>query len=225
LNKKEEVVTEKAKKISIQLLIVLFILIIIVAVFTFIVNHIVWGKNSDLDIWAFERLSNITNVSTTNLMVTITFFGSSYFLLPAYTFLIVYFLTFGKNKKLALYIAVVGVTSRLIQTFLKSYFQRHRPPDPLIENVDGFSFPSGHSFSGFTFFGLLIYIIWKHDINIYIKWIVSLFLFLFAATIAFSRVYLHVHYVSDVIAGFCLSLTWFSICIWLLDKFTAKYKR
>ncbi|HEX8278805.1 MAG TPA: phosphatase PAP2 family protein, partial [Segetibacter sp.] len=96
------------------------------------------------------------------------------------------------------------------------------PPYPLLANVKGFSFPSGHSFSAFTFCGLLIYILWETQISIFWKWIGSFVLFVFAAMIAVSRVYLHVHYASDVVAGFCLSVLWLTISISVLQNLEAK---
>jgi undecaprenyl-diphosphatase len=94
----------------------------------------------------------------------------------------------------------------------------------LLENVKGFSFPSGHSFSAFTFCGLLIYILWETQVNSLVKWLGTIALFVFAALIATSRVYLHVHYASDVIAGFCLSILWLAISISVLHTIEGKQK-
>ena len=113
---------------------------------------------------------------------------------------------------------MIGLSSTGILFLFKDIFKRHRPLDPIISNVTGFSFPSGHSFSSFTFFGLLIYIIWRTNIRKSFKILIAFFLFVFAATIAFSRVYLRVHYPSDVVAGFCLSVIWLMISLWILHK-------
>lgn len=102
---------------------------------------------------------------------------------------------------------------------LKAIFHRHRPLDPIVQNVNGFSFPSGHSFSAFTFFGLLIYIFWNiEDVNRTTKWILTVVFILLASAVAFSRVYLHVHYASDVIAGICLCIFWMLISFWVFKK-------
>jgi undecaprenyl-diphosphatase len=113
---------------------------------------------------------------------------------------------------------MVGLGSAGILRLFKEIFKRHRPIDPLIRNVTGFSFPSGHSFSSFTFFGLLIYILWKTGIKRVWKILLTIVLFLFGAIIAFSRVYLRVHYPSDVVAGFCLSIIWLMLSLWILHK-------
>ncbi len=127
-----------------------------------------------------------------------------------------------KHRKLALDVATIGITSTALLYTLKNIFQRARPLDPLIRNVTGFSFPSGHSFSSFTFFGMIAYLIWQTQLKNGWKILTTIILFLLATSIAFSRVYLRVHYPSDVIAGFCLSMTWLMISIWMLHKFDKK---
>ena len=153
----------------------------------------------------------------TSLMKTITFFGSEMFLFPAYSVLIIYYI-YRKSNTLALDIAMIGLSSTGILFLFKNIFKRHRPLDPLISHVTGFSFPSGHSFSSFTFFGILIYLIWHTNISKLWKIIIAILLFVFATTIAFSRVYLRVHYPSDVVAGFCLSVVWLMLSFWILHK-------
>jgi undecaprenyl-diphosphatase len=88
------------------------------------------------------------------------------FLLPAYILLIGYFLLFKKTRRLSLDITAVGITSTIILFSLKAIFHRHRPSDPLVKTVNGFSFPSAHSCCSFAFFGLLIYILWNHELDI-----------------------------------------------------------
>jgi undecaprenyl-diphosphatase len=149
-------------------------------------------------------------------MLFITFFGSFNFLLPAYIAVVIFDLLI-KDKKLFLYIMMIGVTSTGLMFLIKFLVKRLRPSDPLLHAVNGFSFPSGHSFCSFTFFGILIYIVWKDlKLNKAGKWILTCLLFLIAFTIALSRVYLHVHYASDVLAGFCLSVAWLTFSYWII---------
>lgn len=214
-----KVIQEKAKGISLRLLVVAGIFLLALLAFGFIANEMVLENENWLDQWAFARLAGITNASVTQVMLFITFFGSSYFLMPAYLILIGYFLLFKKNRKLSLDVAAVGITSTIILFSLKAIFHRNRPLDPLVQKVNGFSFPSGHSFSSFTFFGLLIYILWNTTMNPVLRWVLSILFFLFAAAIALSRVYLHVHFASDVLAGFFLCLVWLTITLSVLKKF------
>lgn len=215
-------IARKAKGISLRFFIVAGIFLVSLLLFIFIANEMVLENENTLDVLAFQKLARFTNSTLTRAMLFITFFGSNYFLLPAYIFLVGYFLLFKKTRRLSLDVAAVGITSTIILFSLKAIFHRHRPLDPLVRNVNGFSFPSGHSFSSFTFFGLLIYILWNHKMNPTVRWIATSFYFLFACAIAFSRIYLHVHYASDVVAGFCLCIVWLGLSFWVIRKYTHK---
>lgn len=210
---------QKLKRVSIRFLIVTVIFLLSLLLFIVIANEMVWESENNLDFIVFSKLQEITNTSMTKIMLVITFFGSTYFLLPAYLFLIGYFLLHKKTRTLSLDIAAVGITSTIILFSLKTIFHRSRPLDPLVQSVNGFSFPSGHSFSSFTFFGLVIYILWSYKANPVVRWIATAFLFLFACAIAFSRVYLHVHYASDVVAGFFLCIVWLGFSFWIMNKY------
>jgi membrane-associated phospholipid phosphatase len=220
----QEHVARKIKGVSVRLIIVLALFVIALAGFSIIGDEAVLENETGFDKFAFHKLAAITSPTLTQIMTYITFFGSSYFLLPAYILVTAYYLLLKKNTKLSLEVSAIGLTSVGILFGIKSIFHRHRPLDPLIKNVNGFSFPSGHSFSAFTFFGLLIYIIWKTHLEKQAKVVATVFLFLFACAIALSRVYLHVHFATDAIAGFCLCIIWLTVSLWLLNKvvFTKK---
>lgn len=93
----------------------------------------------------------------------------------------------------------------LINTVLKYIYTRPRPEFMLIDEY-GYSFPSGHAMVSMAFYGLFIYILFHIKINKYLKYIVSALIFILIMTIGISRIYLNVHYVSDVIAGFAVSV-------------------
>ena len=209
--------TKKAKWITSRFILALVLFLVILFAFVAITDEIVLGHESGFDQSISDAISSQVSPVATRLMEVVTFFGSANFLFPAYLVLIIYYL-FRKNIKLALDITMIGLSSTGILFLLKEIFKRHRPLDPLIRNVTGFSYPSGHSFSSFTFFGLIIYILWKTGITRGWKIVISTLLFLFAATIALSRVYLRVHYPSDVVAGFCLSVIWLMLSLWILHK-------
>lgn len=215
---------EKVKGISLRLLIVLAIFTVILLVFIFITDEIVLEKEMSFDNHVFQFLRGYTTAAVTGKMIFLTSFGSQKFLFPAYCVLVLYFLFFKRNTLRSFNIAAIGLSSVALLFLVKDIFKRHRPLDPLLANVKGFSFPSGHSFSSFTFCGLVIYILWETQVSNWLKWIGTVALFVFAAMIAASRVYLHVHYASDVIAGFCLSVLWLTICILALHKIENKKK-
>ncbi len=209
---------QKVKGVSLRLLIALAVFAVILLLFLYITDEIVLENESGFDNSVFQLLKGYTTPAVTGTMIFFTFFGSMKFLFPAYCILVLYFLFYKKNKLRSFNIAAIGMSSIAILFLIKDIFKRHRPSDPLIANVKGFSFPSGHSTSAFTFFGLLIYIIWESQISKWLKWALTVVFFFFAVMVATSRVYLHVHYASDVVAGFCLSILWLTICIFVLQK-------
>jgi undecaprenyl-diphosphatase len=119
---------------------------------------------------------------------------------------------------MAIRTSFVLLSSLLLMSLLKRLIQRQRPPDPLVDGITNFSFPSGHAFMGVAFYGLLI---WYTSVCISNKWlrrIVILFLLFIIAAIGFSRIYLRVHYATDVIAGVCIGFVWLDFCLWFIDK-------
>lgn len=209
---------EKARRLSLRLLLTGGLFLVALLLFAFIADEMVLEQENRFDLGIFAALKPLQSPGLTRVMTFVTFFGSHYFLLPAYLLLIAWALFFRRNRTLSLDITAIGTVGTLIMFSLKSFFHRQRPPNPLVHNVLGFSFPSGHSFSAFTFYGLIIYIIWKQVPPWGARWPASIFLFLWAATIAFSRVYLRVHYASDVLAGACLCVVWLGICTWILRR-------
>lgn len=210
-------IKKKATVITAGLIAAIIFFLLIVYVLWQITDEIVLENETAFDLNIFEFLSYYTTPSVTSLMLICTFFGSALFIVPAYFLLAAFYLFYKREKLQALGIISIGLLSRLVLFIIKNIFQRDRPLEPLVD-VSGFSYPSGHSFSSFTFFGLLTYITWKSKLPKISKWILSVFFIGFAFCIATSRVYLHVHYASDVIAGFCLSLLWLAISLWVLRK-------
>ncbi|MEO7524075.1 MAG: phosphatase PAP2 family protein [Ferruginibacter sp.] len=166
----------------------------------------------------FALIQPFRNSSGIRLMEIITFFGSAKFLLPANILLAGTFLFIKRQRLYSAKIAVVSITSTAVMFLLKDILKRQRPMVPVIAKVHGYSFPSGHSFSSLVFFGMLAYIAFQTIRNRFLKWSLVITCFAFALLIGFSRVYLKVHYPSDVIAGFCLGIIWLLLAKWLLVK-------
>ncbi len=209
--------TRKASWITSRFVIALVLFFAILFVFVSITDEIVLEHENKFDQNISDAILPLVSPFLTSVMKTVTFFGSEMFLFPAYLVLVSYYI-YRKSNMLASDIAMIGLSSTGVLFLFKNIFKRHRPLDPLINHVTGFSFPSGHSFSSFTFFGILIYLIWHTTISRKWKIIIASLLVVFATVIAFSRVYLRVHYPSDVIAGFCLSVVWLMLSIWILHK-------
>jgi undecaprenyl-diphosphatase len=215
--------TTQIRKFSRTLMIEIGLFIVSLFFFVYIISEIVLENEKNLDDWGWRLVEPFRSVNMTEFMEKITWLGSWYFLVPAYLALIAWFQHYHKKQSAALEILSIAVTSTVVMFTLKEIFKRQRPLEPLLHSVPGFSFPSGHSFSSFTFFGLLVYIIAdSKNLSLSTKWIASVFCLLLAAVIAFSRVYLKVHYPSDVIAGFCLCVIWLGISFFVLHRLRGK---
>ena len=113
-----------------------------------------------------------------------------------------------KNKKISLLIwANLGI-SALLNQVLKHIIQRPRPTEYRIIDESGYSFPSGHSMVSAAFYGFLIYLIYKNVKNKYLKWGLIGLLSVLIILIGTSRIYLGVHYTSDVLAGFLIAVSY-----------------
>ena len=96
----------------------------------------------------------------------------------------------------------------VLNTLLKAIVQRPRPEGFRLVAESGYSFPSGHSMVAMAFFGLLIWMVWHYHRRDAMRIVWCVFFGLVIAAVGMSRIYLGVHYASDVLAGFCVSLAW-----------------
>ena len=186
------------------------LLLLSIGLFSFIADEIVIEDKNSFDFKIFSWFALYTTPFHTKIALLFTFFGSPYFMIPVYLVVMFYYFN-QKKKKEAISIGVVALISVISIFILKDIFHRQRPLSPLIPGINGYSFPSGHSLTGFTFSGIMIYLIFKSNIQSYRKWIFAVLLFLFAMLIGMSRIYLRVHFPSDVIAGFLVTSMWLSL--------------
>jgi membrane-associated phospholipid phosphatase len=203
----------------VSLKIFLGMLSFIVAVYIFgAVSHRIFSHNGNkLDELIFKALSAHTSEGLVWWMQFFSFFGKPYFLIPAYLILVGWYFFLGQ-KRLALEIATVAVTSTAFSFALKFLFQRDRPSIQVLDYLGGYSFPSGHAFLCFIFCSMLTYLVWMTSIEKRYKIMAAIGLFLFALAIGSSRIVLRVHYASDVIAGFALGYAWVLLFFWIQRK-------
>ena len=148
----------------------------------------------------------------------ITNFGGAIFIIILTVILFVII----KNKKIGISIISNLVIITAINQILKRIVQRPRPTEYRIIEETGYSFPSGHSMVSMAFYGYLIYLIYKYVKNKYLKWISIILLSILICSIGISRIYLGVHYTSDVLAGFMISISYLIIYISAVNKFFIK---
>ena len=210
------------KKIPLGFILLLVLFASAIYLFTWLAHEVVAEQEAWVDQRVFDYLAaNVINPELTKFMKVVTFFASAKFLPFAYgaVFLV---LILEKLYRRATEIFIIGMGGFLIIYLMKIWFHRLRPPDPLIGQLSNFSFPSGHATSGFVFYGLLIFLLWKTTMKTVYKYIIGVALIGFALLIGFSRIYLRVHYTSDVIAGFCIGVAWMVLSVYILEKMKKK---
>ena len=160
----------------------------------------------------------IINENLTPIMKCITWFGSvtALIIITLLLFILI------KNKRISIFFSCNLIIVAILNQFLKFIVQRPRPTEYRIINENGYSFPSGHSMISMAFYGYLMYLIYKHINSKILKWVLIITLGILIILIGFSRIYLGVHYVSDILAGFVVSIGYLILFISITNKFIYK---
>ena len=173
-------------------------------------------KHKPIDMLIFDKIKPRVSTINNKIMLFITFLGKHQFLIPANLILIFYFLLVKRQTWFSIRVITIAISSLVLMLLLKQLFQRKRPLSPLLKAAKGLSFPSGHAIMAVTFYGLLIYIL-QHSITIdWLNWLLTILVVVLIFLIGFSRIYLRVHYPSDVAAGFIIGLLWLLISLAVL---------
>ena len=162
-----------------------------------IYNYIFSLRNDSLDI-IFKTITKFCNTITVIIFVII----------------LVIFL----ERKSMWKLLITVVSTVLVNQLLKHTIRRIRPDHLRLIEERGFSFPSGHSMTSIALYGILIYLVYKYIKNKIIKIILIVLLTLLILGIGISRIYLGVHYPSDVLAGFFLSSSIIILVVTIIDN-------
>lgn len=106
----------------------------------------------------------------------------------------------------------------LVNQILKIIIQRPRPSDFQIITASGYSFPSGHAMISTAFYGFMFYLIYKSNLSNKYKVLSGMLTLILVVLICISRVYLGVHYLTDVIAGSSLAVLYLTVYTYLLNS-------
>ncbi len=115
---------------------------------------------------------------------------------------------FAPGRRPGVCAAVNLALALALNLVLKELVQRPRPEGYRLIAESGYSFPSGHSMVAMAFYGLLVWMVWRYERDRFVKALCMGGLSLVIVAVGLSRIYLGVHYASDVIAGFCVSIAW-----------------
>ncbi len=174
------------------------------AVFFYLARVVFVEHSVALDNWASALVDGWRRAvpGLTGPVRFVTFFAALPFLLPA-SIIGPLLLRRAGHPREALELVLAMLGSVLLNQLLKMYFNRPRPSNALLHTW-GLSFPSGHAMLGITFYGCLAWLLARHLGRP--GWAAPLLLW--AGLIGFTRVYLHAHYATDVLAGFAGGAAW-----------------
>lgn len=191
--------------------IVLFICIITLL---FLIIYVMNNENIVLDEKGYYVISKyLINDNITPIFKIITFLASTYFFIPLSILLFIII----KNKKIGLSIMLNLGLSALTNFIIKNIVQRPRPIGYSLVEESGYSLPSGHSMVSMAFYGYLIYLVYKYIKNKKVKLFLIVLLSILILSIGISRIYLGVHYTTDVIAGYLLGISYLIVYI-IIEK-------
>ena len=139
---------------------------------------------------------------------------------------IVLLLVKSLRKKYGVKFAIAALSSTAIYQGMKYIFQRPRPDIALrLIEESGYSFPSGHSMNCLVSYGILAYLILKYCENARLAKIFSVGLGLIIILIGLSRVYVGVHFPTDVIGGWSLGIAVLVAMMYAFEKFDGRYEK
>lgn len=142
-----------------------------------------------------------------NFFMLVVTYSGSYMVVGGLSLLsaVSFFIHKHMARILPLFVSVGGAAGTTYA--LKHIFYRARPVIETLYLETGSSFPSGHATVAMALYGFIFYTIWKHDKH-YLKKPLIIFLFILIILIGVSRLYLGVHYISDVLAGYAVGFVW-----------------
>lgn len=199
---------------------ILYISIPLLLVILLITSKVIVGKELYIDKLAYHLfIEKLRNDKLTTFMKLATKLSNPEVMIVIAIISIIICIKFIKNKKLSLGIILnlAGIT--LINQILKFIFRRERPTGYRLIEMSGYSFPSGHAMASLAFYGLLIYITKRLVKNKYLKILLITLNIAIIILIGVSRIYLGVHYLSDVLTGYSISIIYLLITTKLLNKY------
>ncbi len=193
----------------------LYIITIILLIITFLVvkNTNIYNKIVDIDYSVIEFMGNSVDKRLTAVLKFLTNFGDWY--IP--TIIIVCILVLIKNKWYFTLITGSYAVSGFVVLISKLLIRRPRPLVALIDIPNSYSFPSGHTLTSIVFYIVLWYLLTKNT-NKFNKIVFFTLFILLAIIIGFTRIYLGVHFFSDVMGGILLAIPCVLMCLNIISK-------
>ena len=173
-----------------------------VIIFFIIAKFLLDDNLSSFDTSIYNVISVIKNPTTTSVMKFISFFANPLFCILS---IILIFLII-KNKNIGKLYTLNLIFAFALNTIIKLIFERERPIEINLIDEIGYSFPSAHAMISLCLYGFLSYLLVKSKLPKYYKVFGVTFMVILTILIGLSRIYLGVHFASDVLGGFACGM-------------------
>lgn len=172
--------------------------------------------DDNIRFWTYDKRNDFLN----KILIFITYCGNWQ---TVTSVVVIMILIKNTRKNIGIPLAVTAINSTLIYKVIKHIFERPRP-DIMYRIIEqgGFSFPSGHSMNSLVCYGILIYLIRKNCKNNNLKNLLTILLVILIPLIAISRVYVGVHFPTDIIGGWCLGIFVLMFAILIIERIGGK---
>ena len=179
---------------------------------------------SSHNILAFDSaiISYVQGLETPTLTAIMKFFtfigsGNAIFVIAVVVMFFLYMVLHHRSE--LLFFSIVIIFTSILNQMLKDFFHRARPDFHRLVEIGGYSFPSGHAMSAMAVYGALAFLLWRHIPTRLGRTILIILSAIMIFMIGISRVYLGVHYPSDIIGGYFASALWLTIAIWFYQRY------
>ena len=200
---------EKIKKYKIPIIIILTLIILIITL------RVITTEELIIDTMAYNLfVEKLRSPNLNKVMLLVATLSNT----PVTVIFIIVLLILIKDKKIALTIPANLLLITIINQILKLIIQRPRPIGYRLIEIGEYSFPSGHAMTSMALYGFLIYLSYKLIKNKNLKIFFITACILIIIIIGISRIYLGVHYCSDVLAGWIISIIYLIIYINILKS-------
>jgi len=210
---------EKREKLYSSLLLLGALLVAVAAVFVFgwLSEEVLEGDTQRVDMFVRTSVHQHATPGLTRLMEAFSFLGSVG-TITSLCLVILAALLYLRRRRMAALLGITMIGMVVLDEALKLSFHRPRPEAFFGPTPSSYSFPSGHAFGALCFYGVLAAILAPRVRGRIAKWAIWSAAVLLIAMIGFSRIYLGVHYPSDVVAGYAAGAVWVA-AIGFLDRF------
>jgi undecaprenyl-diphosphatase len=205
---------EPFRHVTIELIVGFTLAVIMLGVFAKLSNDLLHEQLEQFDMVVGEFIRGFHSEILTQIFIFVTDLGDTYTYIVIVLILLFVLIRYLKQYIESFFLLIAVLGSWGLNELLKGIFQRARPEIEHLVEQGGYSFPSGHAMVSFATYGMIAYIVWKAmKGKNRTAWIVIILTVLLILLIGISRIYLGVHYPSDVVAGFSAGALWLITCV------------